>query len=290
MMEPYYGTMSHNMGHCLPELPSTNQLYDQCGNVKKQSGTTVQSVDRAIAILKSFSSEKPERGVAELARELGLHKSTVSRLLITLERNRLVSRDPATRRYGLGLDLIGLAAGVIPHLDVREVSRPFLRQLSETCQETVNLSVLDGGRVVNMERFVPEERQVKNAGWVGRRMCLHCTATGKALMAYLAQDELDQILAAGLEAFTPRTISDADRLRQELISVRAQGYATAEGELVDGLNVVAAPVRDRNSRVIASISISGPAYRVRRDQFHELAVQLVDVAAAISDQLGQTAL
>ena len=109
----------------------------------------MQSVERAIAILKSFSQEKPERGVNELSRELGLHKSTVSRLMITLERGGLLSRDPETERYRLGVDLIGMAAQVVNYMDVREVARPFLGQLAGTCQETVNLAVLNAGQVIN---------------------------------------------------------------------------------------------------------------------------------------------
>jgi DNA-binding IclR family transcriptional regulator len=106
-------------------------------------------VERAIAILKSFSLERPERGVNELSRELGLHKSMVFRLMITLERGGLLSRNPETERYRLGVDLIGMAAQVVSYMDVREVARPFLRQLAETCQETVNLAVLNAGQVIN---------------------------------------------------------------------------------------------------------------------------------------------
>ena len=115
----------------------------------KLRNSTVQSVERAITILKSFSQEKPERGVNELSRELGLHKSTISRLMITLERGGLLSRNPETKRYRLGVDLIGMAAQVASYMDVREVARPFLRQLAETCQETVNLAVLDVGQVIS---------------------------------------------------------------------------------------------------------------------------------------------
>jgi DNA-binding IclR family transcriptional regulator len=106
-------------------------------------------VERAIAILKSFSLKRPERGVNELSRGLGLHKSMVSRLMITLERGGLLSRNPETERYRLGVDLIGMAAQVVSYMDVREVARPFLRQLAETCQETVNLAVLNAGQVIN---------------------------------------------------------------------------------------------------------------------------------------------
>ena len=260
---------------------------DQKGDeLAKQSSSTVQSVERAILILKSFSQEKPERGVNELSRELGLHKSTVSRLMITLERGGLLSRNPETERYRLGVDLIGMAAQVVSYMDVRQVARPFLRQLAETCQETVNLAVLDAGQIINLEQFVPPARQVKNIGWVGRRMCPHCTAAGKVLLAHLSQDELDQILQAGLERFTAHTITDPHELRQELTRVRKQGYAVSQEELEEGLNVVAAPIYDYTGQVTASVTVAGPAYRVTPELFPQLAARLADATAKISERLG----
>ena len=251
-----------------------------------QRGSTVQSVQRAITILKSFSLERPERGVSELSRELGLHKSTVSRLMKTLAYGGLLARSPETERYRLGVDLIGLAAQVVSFMDVREVALPFLRALAETCQETVNLSVLDGGQVVNLEQFVPQERRIKNIGRIGRRMAPHCTAAGKALLAYLPTHEREQILRAGLKRFTSHTITDPDELRQELAQVCEQSYATAREELEVGLNVVAAPIRDHTGRVVASVSVAGPAFRLSSDRFPEMAALLKDTAAAIAKRLG----
>jgi DNA-binding IclR family transcriptional regulator len=252
----------------------------------KHSGASLQSVERAITILKSFSLQKPERGVSELSRELGLHKSTVSRLMRTLEHGGLLARNPDTERYRLGVDLIGLASQVVSFMDVREVARPFLRQLADACQETVNLSVLDGGRVVNLEQFVPQSRRIKNVGRVGRRMCVHCTAAGKVFLAYLPSGAVDRLLSRPLQRFTPQTVTDPDRLRAELERVRRQGYAIVKEELEEGLNVVAAPVRDHTGQVGASVSAAGPAFRVTPDLLPELARQVVEVSSEISQQLG----
>jgi DNA-binding IclR family transcriptional regulator len=249
-------------------------------------GYNLQSVERAIAILDSFSLEKPERGVSELSRELGLHKSTVSRLLRTLAHGGLLSRNPETERYRLGVGLIGLAAQVVDHMDVRELARPFLQRLAEACQETVNLSVLEAGQVVNLEQFVPHARRVKNIGLVGRRMCTHCTAAGKALLAHLPSAAVEGIMQDGLERFTPHTIVDPQELRLELQRVRERGYAIAQEELEEGLNVVAAPVFDHTGAAEASVSIAGPAYRVTPETFPDLGQRLLGVAASISRQLG----
>ena len=253
---------------------------------KQRSGSNLQSVERAIAILKSFSLEKPERGVSELSQEMGLHKSTVSRLMRTLEQGGLLSRNPKTERYRLGLDLLTLAAQVVSYMDIREASRAPLRGLAEACQETVFLSVLDAGEIVNLYQYIPFKHQIKSTGWVDRRMRPHTTAAGKVLMAYLPPDELDLILEAGLERVAPHTITDPDTLRRELSQVRAQGYATAQEELEEGLNAVAAPIWEHTGQVMASIGVAGPAYRVTPSQFHALAAHVIETAMEISRQLG----
>jgi DNA-binding IclR family transcriptional regulator len=253
-----------------------------------QKGAAVQSVARAIEILKSFSWERPERGVNELARELDLHKSTVSRLMMTLESGGLLSQDPATDRYRLGIDLIGLAAQVISHLDVREIARPYLRELADGCQETVNLVVLDAGQVVNLEQFVPPARQVKNIGWIGRRMPPHCTAAGKVLLSYLPPDQVDRILPSELERFTSHTITKLHKLHLELAQTLARGYGVVEEELELGLNAIAAPIYDHRDQVPAAVSIAGPAYRITPALFPELAKALIDTTGVISRRLGHT--
>ena len=252
----------------------------------EEQGSGVQSVGRAIAILKSFSIEKPERGVGELGRELGLHKSTASRLMQTLQRGGLLARNPETKRYRLGLDLIGLASQVVSYLDVREVAHPFLRQLAEDCQESVNLVVLEDGQVLNLAQFVPAARQVKNIGRVGRRMCPHCTSAGKVMLAHLSPARLDRVLSSELPRFTVNTITDPDELRQELAHIHEQGYAVAQEELEDGLNAIAAPIYDHTGQVVAAASIAGPAYRVPPDMFSHLAGQLVEVTDQVSQLLG----
>jgi DNA-binding IclR family transcriptional regulator len=248
--------------------------------------STLQSVDRAILILKSFSLDRPERGVSELSREMQLHKSIVSRLLKTLEQGGLVSRNPDTERYRLSVNLIQLAAQVASSLDVREIARPWLRHLAEVCQETVNLSVLDAGQIVNIEQSLPQQREVRSISGVGRSMAPHATAAGKVLMAHLPAAELDGILDKGLARLTPRTIVNPVAFRRELARVREQGYGVAHEELEKGLNAVATPIWDHRGQVIASINIAGPAYRVTPETFPALAAQLKEATDKISAQLG----
>jgi DNA-binding IclR family transcriptional regulator len=256
------------------------------GEASERRGSTIQSVERAIRILKSFSLERPERGVNELARELGWHPSTVSRLMTTLERGALLSRNPDTDRYSLGIGLIGLAAQVVSYADVRREARKWLRELSMSCQETVNLVVLDAGQAFNLEQFVPQDRRVKSIGWVGRRMPLHCTAGGKVLLAYLPADEWAPYLPSTFERFTSRTIVNADDFLKELTQTRSQGYGVAQEELEEGLNAVAVPIFDYDGQVQSAATITGPAYRVTPDRFPVLVSKLTEAAAEISRRLG----
>ncbi len=246
----------------------------------------IQSVEKAITILKAFGHDKPEWGVSELARHLGWHKSTVSRLMATLEKGGLLTRNTESEPYRLGVELIGLAAHVISYLDLREVARPLLRDLAQSCQETVNLVVLDGSQVVNLEQFVPPERLVKNIGWVGKRMPIHCTAAGKVLLAHLPPSRLDRTLPAELACFTPHTVTSPDDLRRELSLILRQGYATVTEEMEVGLNAVAVPVFDHAGRVQSSITVAGPAYRVTADRYPTYAQALRTTAADISRRLG----
>lgn len=264
-------------------MPS-KQVQD--GGALERQGATIQSVERAIRILKSFSRERPERGVNELARDLGWHKSTVSRLMTTLERAALLSRNPDTDRYQLGMGLIALAAQVVSYADVRREARKWLRELSTSCQETVNLVVLDAGQVFNLEQFVPQERRVMSIGWVGRRMPIHCTAAGKVLLANLPEEEWEQYLPLTLEKYTWRTIVNHDDLLQELAQVRMQGYGLSQEELEEGLNSIAVPIYDHDGLVQSAASIAGPAYRVTSDQFPSLITKLSEVTSEISRRLG----
>lgn len=251
----------------------------------KVSDASVQSVQKAISILKAFTISEPELGVNELSRRVGLHKSTVSRLLYTLEQAGLIERNPETEKCRLGIELIALAGLVLTHADVRRAARADLRWLAEVTEETINLAVLDGDQVMNVEQ-IPSPRMVKDVGWVGRRTWLHCTATGKVLLAHLPEATVDRFLAQPMPRFTRLTIVDAAQLRAELAKVRRDGYALGQEELEEGLNAVAVPIRNHLGEVVAAVSVSGPSYRVSPDRVPELSKLVGEAARRISVQIG----
>lgn len=252
---------------------------------EQEPGTLIQSVRRAVALLKVFDNGPTELGVSELSRKTRLHKSTASRLLATMEREGLLERVPGTEKYRLGFMLLRLAGQVTHFGDVRTAARPILIELAEASRETVILAVRDGDEVINVEQF-SGPHLVRDANWVGRRTALTCVANGKALLAFQPAAEIERILARPLTRITDRTITDAVRMRAELALVRERGYAQAVGEVEEGLHGVAAPVRDASGAVIAAVSISGPSYRVTFDRLPDYGRLTVQAAAKIANRLG----
>ncbi len=246
---------------------------------------SIQVIDRAVAILKCFSEQTPELSVSELSRRLSLPKSTVSRILASLEQNDLVSQNPETGKYRPGLGLIGLAGVALGRLGIRGAAQSYLPALVALCQETVNVVVRDGAECVNIEREA-SPKAVQYVGWIGRRMPLHCTAAGKVLLAALTPAERALILPRPLPRFTADTITDPEHLEVTLARVAAQGYAVDAGEFEEGFSAMAAPIRDHRGEVVAALAISGPSFRLNAEAMASLREPLLTTAARISADLG----
>ncbi len=238
----------------------------------------MQSADKALAILGAFDEGRRDVGVSELAGELGLHKSTVSRLLATLERRGLVRREG--ERFALGPELARLGALASRGLTLAGAARPSLERLAERTGETVNLAVRDGERALNVLQ-VDAAHFVGVTDWTGRAAALHATANGKALLAFG-----DAPLPGRLARLTPRTITDRGRLRAELERVRSAGFAVTVEELELGLHAVAAPVFDALGSCVAAVSVSGPAYRLEEARLPAVGELCVAAAADVSARLG----
>lgn len=250
-----------------------------------ESRNVVQSLDRALELLEQLAEVGSEMGVTELARRLEVHKSTASRLLATLQDHGLVERSPASDKYRLGHGLVRLARGVAAELDLARAARPVMQKLADQTQETVNLAVLQGDRVVNVDQITASQ-PVVSVNWVGKETPLHCTSNGKALLAFMPPVDRRRILEGPLERLTSRTITDPATLEKQLKRVREEGYAFTLEELEVGLNAVAAPIRDASGRVIAAVSVAGPAYRVPAQRLTELGEMTKDAGAAISGRMG----
>ena len=226
-----------------------------------------------------------EAGVTEVARELDVHKSTASRLLAALDRRELVTQDTARGKFRLGVGIVRLAGAASARLDVVQESRPVCRALAQQVGETVNLAILSGRDALYLDQAAgPAALSPHN--WAGRRIPLHATSDGKVLLAYLPEDELAASLVPPLARFTDRTITAVAEFPALLAEVRSRGFATAVDELEAGLTAVAAPVRNAEGTVIASISASGPSFRIPAGRVSALAAAVRRAAAEVSRRLG----
>jgi DNA-binding IclR family transcriptional regulator len=246
-------------------------------------GTSVQSVDRAVTILEILA-RTGESGVTEIATELGVHKSTAFRLVATLESHGVVEQNEDRGRYRLGVGLLRLAGATTARLDVIQEARPICRQLAAKTGETVNIAVLSESSAFYLEQ-VAGSSALQSHNWVGQHIPLHATSNGKILLSGLESERLKEVLGS-LPAYTALTITKKTQLRKELDRVREQGYAVAVDELEVGLTAVAAPIRNAHGDVIASMSVSGPTFRLTGDRIEEVVDLLVDAAVEVSRRLG----
>src|SRR5437660_8569358 len=225
------------------------------------NGEGVRSVERAIAILDLLGQGGWRTG-ADVARELGVHRSTALRLLATLERKSFVERDQRTARYTLGRRLAQLASVVTGELDLRSLARPVCEELATAAGETATLDVLAGDVIVPIEQATAST-SVVSVNWLGRRTPIHGTASGKAILAFAAPAVRDRLLAMPLDRLTPHTVTDRSRLEAELEEVRRTGVARTREELEVGLDAVASPVFGAQGEVLAALDVSGPSHRLR---------------------------
>lgn len=251
-------------------------------------GNEVRSVDRAAALLLALGESAGAAGVTELARRLGLHKSTASRLLATLEKRGLVEQDEETGKYRLGLVVIRLAEHAERTLDLRALAMPELERLARLTHETTGIGCLEGDQLLTVGQ-ADGPNLVAVGDWTGRARPLHATACGKVLLAAMAEREVLRIVRSGLVTYTDRTLTELEPLLEELARVRRRGVATSAGEFEARINAVAAPVRDARGNVVAAVDVWGPAFRVTPQRIPELAAQARAAAAAISVRLGAAA-
>ena len=238
-----------------------------------------QSLGRALQILVSLG--EGERSLDQLAAELDVHKTTVLRLLRTMEAERFVRRDDA-HRYRLGSRLFALADVAREQHVVRDVAAPHLRQLNQSTGQTVHLAAWENGEVVYIDKL-DSVRSVRMYSHVGVPAALHCTAVGKVLLAAQPKRQREALMASlDYHAFTPNTITDADTLRDELDGVRERGWAQDKAEHESFINCIGAPVKDRDGRIVGAVSVSVPDVLLNYDQVLELLPDLLATATAIS--------
>jgi IclR family transcriptional regulator, KDG regulon repressor len=249
-------------------------------------GEGLSSVGNAARLLKVFLSREKDLGVSELARRLGLAKSTVHRLLTTLVSEGLIEQDRQTGCYRLGIVMFELGEAVRVHMDLHTACGPILASLREETHESCQVGILDGFEVVYVDRL-ESSQALRLFNEAGRRVPVNCTSSGKILLAHLSEGELDDVLRrAPMAQLTPRTITDPDQLRDGLRQIRRRGWAEAVEERETGVASIAAPVRNVAGEVVAAISIGAPLARLGAAQRKRLAPVVLDAGEAASRRLG----
>lgn len=253
-------------------------------SARTDGGTvTVQSVDRAVTVLEILA-RTGSAGVTDIAAELGVHKSTAFRLISALENRGLVEQNSVRGKYCLGVGILRLAGATTARLDLVQESRAITRQLAAQTGETVNLAVLSDGAALYVDQ-VAGSSALQSHNWVGQRIPLHATSNGKVLLSGLPAKEV--LATAGvLRSYTPATITSGKRLLAAVAAVRDVGYAVAVDELERGLTAVATPIRNASGDVRASMSLSGPTFRLDQPRLDEVIPELLAAAAQVSERLG----
>jgi len=249
----------------------------------------VRAVDRALDILLCFTREEPTRSLTQIAESIHMSKTTVHRLLATLENKRFITRDNNTGLYRLGLRFVEMASIVLQDVELHRWAQPYLQRLASEYGETVDLSILDGSDVIYLE-VIESPQRVKLAAAVGQRLPAFLTASGKALLAYLPEEQTRQIIHDNLSKtsnFNPATITE---MMADLRLTAERGYAISEQEYEDEINAVAAPIFDKDRQPIASIAIVGPSYRLNKDRLPSLGESLRQLTQSITNEVGIAAL
>lgn len=252
------------------------------------TASTLQTFTKGLQILEVLEQSNGKGlTAAELARQLHLPKTSVHRLLVTLQQRGYVERDEDGGRYALGLRILTLASALLSDLDLRRVGLPYLTELGRRVGETVHLVVLDQERreVVTVER-IEGHSPLSLRTQIGSRRPMYCTAVGKAMLAFLEQEVFRQVVTDGLAAITAQTITDPRRLEVELQEVRTRGYALDDEEFTVGVRCVAAPIFDHRCGVAGAVSIAAPAFRTPMPQIVGLSGPVMETARGISERLG----
>jgi len=252
----------------------------------KNSFHPVKSVVRVAQILDCLASGPTGRGLAEVAREVGLHIATARRLLMTLTGLELAKQNGENKKYSLGLKILLMAKRAGTSLDLRQIALPFLRKLMEKTGETANLVIEDKGEAVYIEQ-VESVNYLRTANKLGSRAPLYCTAAGKILLASRRPEERERFLGRiTLRPFTSRTIIQRDALVSELERISHRSLAIDNEEQMIGERCLAVPIRDHTGKVIAAISISGPSFRLTPASIRELKPVVLEVGKKLSKEFG----
>jgi DNA-binding IclR family transcriptional regulator len=256
-------------------------------NSRTGKGPVIQSLQRGLSILEIIGRNPGGVTMAEVSRHIGLHTSTTFHLLRTLTALGYLTQDEATRQYRVGPKVFQLAASAWGEVEIVNLATPILADMAQQTGETSHLAIFERGEAIVITK-IDGSSPVRLTERVGYPRPAHCTAIGKVLLAHLPEAELKAFLDSNeLRPLTPKTITAAPLLEQELARVRKQGYAFDDEEFTQGIRCIAAPVRNFTGQTMAAIGISGPVWRISLDRVAELTGVVKSMGQRLSQRLGQ---
>ncbi|HUO03680.1 MAG TPA: IclR family transcriptional regulator [Candidatus Binataceae bacterium] len=254
---------------------------------RDRTNYVIQSVANALDVLEQFFGEADELGVTELSKRLKLHKNNVFRLLATLEARGYIEQNKATENYRLGIKCLHLGRRYIHHVGLVSQARPILAELAAKCRESAYVAISRREGVVPLEAAEAEDRAVRITLPIGMPLPSHCTAAGKAHLAFEAEEQLKSSLPEPLKRYSDRTITDRAALLAQLETIARDGYAVDSGEFIEEVASVAVPIRDYTRSVVGSLVVAGPAYRLGADRIGaEITPALIEAGRKLSHRLG----
>jgi DNA-binding IclR family transcriptional regulator len=246
----------------------------------------VQSVDRTLTILEVLSDCNDGLGITEISSLVNLHKSTVHRLLSTLIYKGYVVQDEESSKYKITFKLFELGSKKVHKLDLLEISRPYTKMLMESVNEVVHLIIREETDIVYIDK-VEANNTISMASRIGKRNPMYCTATGKAILAYLPEEEIREVWnKSKIVKLTKKTNTDFILFKKELQEVKKNGYAIDDEENEIGVKCVGAPIFDMNGDVVAAISVTGPVTRITDDKIDFISNEVMQCTNLISKEMG----
>jgi IclR family KDG regulon transcriptional repressor len=254
---------------------------------REKTNYVIQSVAHSLDVLEQFFGDVDELGVTELSKRLKLHKNNVFRLLATLEARGYIEQNRASENYRLGIKCLHLGRRYIHHMGLVRQARPILADVARKCRESAFVAVARRDGVVPLEAAEPDDRMVRITPPIGHTLPLHCTAIGKAHLAFDLDEQYRSLLPEHLERYTPNTIVERPVLFEQLNAVAREGYAVDTGEYFEDVASIAVPIRDYTRSVVGSLAVAGPLYRLDRERIgQELAPLVLEAGRELSHRLG----
>lgn len=249
---------------------------------------TIQSVDRALDIIETLARSSGKLALAEISAATGLNLSTCHHLVATIMRRGYVIQDRETKRYSLSSKIFELSEARAGQIDLADLAKPYLKRLNDETREAVHLCVIEGVDLITLTKL-GSHHAVKVDSTISKSNAAHATATGKAILAWLPENEIDEILAAkGMKHFTNKTITNRESLIENLRIVRRYGYSEDVEEFEAGVVCVGTAIRGHKGTVVGSISVSMPTMRVSEEVLARIRNQVRMAASEISREIGPT--